>query len=266
MLPKDVQPVVLGALDLLFLLLLFQVLRIVLDKLIRRWVLNVAEAEAKSGDTGRAARLRTLTGLTSSIVVFTVGAILLLAALGVVGVNTGALLSTVGVAGIAFGFGAQKVAKDVITGFIILFENQYGVGEYVTINGVTGTVEELAMRTTQIRDDDGKLYTLSNGDIAQVCNQSRGPVAGSFEIAIAAGADIGKATDVLNEALQKASEDLGLSQAAQVAGITQADAAKTTFKVSFRASGSLRPGTIILRLRDASRTALVQAEIGLGPA
>ena len=72
------------------------------------------------------------------------------------------------------------MVKDVFTGFFLLLEDQYAVGDYVTINGVTGTVEEFAMRTTHIRDDDGKLYILSNGDIAQVCNQSRGAIAGAF--------------------------------------------------------------------------------------
>ena len=265
-LPHDVQPIVLGVLDLICLYLLFQILRRAIDISIRKWTNNIADKEEKSGNLSRAARLRTLTGLTTSIVVYTVGAILLLAALGIVGVNTAALLSTVGIAGIAFGFGAQKVAKDVITGFIILFEDQYAVGEYVTINAVTGTVEELAMRTTHIRDDDGKLFILSNGDIAQVCNQSRGPVSGSFDISVAAGADISKATEVLNEALAKASEDLVLAQAAHVAGITQADAAKTTFKITFRTGPTVRPGSVTLKLRDAARTAIVQADIPLGPA
>jgi small conductance mechanosensitive channel len=98
------------------------------------------------------------------------------------------------VAGLAVGFGAQKLVKDVITGFFLLLEDQYAVGDYVTIGTVTGTVEELGMRITRLRDDDGRLYILSNGDIGQVCNMSRGPLAGVLEVAIAASADVGHAT------------------------------------------------------------------------
>ena len=111
----------------------------------------------------------------------------------------------------------------------------------MTISGITGTVEELAMRTTRLRDDDGKLYILSNGDIGQVCNRSRGPVAGSLEIAVAASADPRTVTETLNTALAQASEEMKLAQPARVEGIFQADATKTTFKVTFRAAGQNGP-------------------------
>lgn len=263
-LPADVRPFVLNGLDLLLLCFVFLLIRRLLGGLVRNWTNNVAEREEKAGNRSRAARLRTLTGLTTSIVVYAVAILFLFTALGIVGFNMTGVVGTAGVAGIAFGFGAQKVAKDVITGFIILFEDQYAVGEYVTINGVTGTVEDLAVRTTEIRDDDGKLYILSNGDIAQVCNQSRGPVAGSFEINIAAGADVDEAIRILNDALGKASGDLHLEAGAHIAGIAGVDAAKTTLKVSYRAGGSVRPGPVALHLRETARSALITAGIPIG--
>jgi small conductance mechanosensitive channel len=135
----------------------------------------------------------------------------------------------------------------------------------VTIGGVTGTVEELGMRITRLRDDDGRLYILSNGDIGQVCNMSRGPLAGVLEVAIAASADVGHATQVLNDAFAHAADKNGLNLAepARVEGVAAVDAAKTVLRVRFRAKPNERPGDATLRLRDAARVALRDAEIGL---
>ena len=263
-LPADVRPVVIAGIDLLLLVVVFMVLRHVVIRAVQTVTGRIAAREDALNNPGRASRLRTLGGLLTSVLIYTLGFIFVVAALSLVGVNVAGILGTAGVAGLAFGFGAQKLVKDVITGFFILLEDQYAVGEYVTIGTVTGTVEELAMRTTRIRDDDGKLYILSNGDIAQVCNQSRGPVAGSFEIAVAASADVARATDVLNQALATASTDLALAHPAQVDGISGADATKTTFKVSFRTGSHTRPAPVALRLRDVARHALTQAQIPLG--
>ena len=128
------------------------------------------------------------------------------AALGTLGFNLAGVIGTAGVAGVAVGFGAQKIVKDGLTGAFLLLEDQYAVGDYVTIGGVTGTVEDIALRTTRIRDDDGRLYILSNGDIALVCNQSRAPVGGSFDIAVAAFADTAHVSEILQAALAKSAE------------------------------------------------------------
>jgi len=91
------------------------------------------------------------------------------------GVNIVPLITTASVAGLAVGIGAQKLVRDWISGIFILIEDQYGVGDKVTVNAVTGLVEELGMRTTRIRDENGNLYIISNGDISQVCNHSHKP-------------------------------------------------------------------------------------------
>ncbi|MGL4818771.1 MAG: mechanosensitive ion channel family protein, partial [Bacilli bacterium] len=77
-------------------------------------------------------------------------------------VNIGPLLASAGVLGLAIGFGAQGLVKDVVTGFFILFEDQYAVGDRVKMNGVEGAVVELGLRTTIIRGDDGSLYYIAN--------------------------------------------------------------------------------------------------------
>ena len=92
-------------------------------------------------------------------------------ALSELGFNLGPLLAGVGIVGLAVGFGAQNLVRDVITGFFILFEDQYGVGDVVQVNGIaTGKVEQLTLRVTGLRDLDGTLHYLANGNITHVAN------------------------------------------------------------------------------------------------
>ena len=171
----------------------------------------LAEGE-KRVDAQRAARLKTLAGLINSVVSYTLTFVFGVMILRAIHLDPVPLLTTASVAGLAVGFGAQKLVKDVISGFFILLENQYAVGDYVTVNSVTGTVEEVGMRTTQIRDEAGRLYILSNGDVSLVCNQSRGAVAAFVEIGIAASADVHKATEVINAAGSGAGEEQARSR------------------------------------------------------
>jgi len=264
-LPDGTEGVLVPLIKLLVLLLLFVGLRWLIGRVVGRTIRALVEREQGLGNEGRAARIRTLASLTKSVVFYTLAFVFVVAALGTLGFNLAGVLGTAGVAGLAVGFGAQKLVKDVITGFFLLLEDQYAVGDYVTIGSVTGTVEELGMRITRLRDDDGRLYILSNGDIAQVCNMSRGPLAGVLEVAVAASADVGRATEVLNAAFAQAAErdGLELAEPARVEGVAAVDAAKTVLRVRFRAKENGRPGDAALRLREAARVALRDAEIAL---
>ena len=91
----------------------------------------------------------------------------------VFGVAASALLATAGVLGIAVGFGAQSLVKDVISGFFILLDDQYAAGERVTLSGFTGVVEELGLRSTKLRNDDGDVFFIQNGSVTNVVNHSR---------------------------------------------------------------------------------------------
>lgn len=255
---------ILVSVELVLLVALYLLLRRVVRRLVRNTTHVVARRDEEAGQPGRAVRIRTLSGLLEGIALWTLAFIFFVSGLSALNINITAVVGTASVLGLAFGFGAQKLAKDVITGFFILLEDQYVVGDYVTINSVTGTIEELGMRITRLRDDEGKLYILSNGDIAQVCNQSRGPVAGNFEIAVAASADTEQATNVLNEAMERASTELGLPQNAKVDGVSSADALKTAFRISFHAKPGERPAADALRLRERARAALISAGIPLG--
>lgn len=108
------------------------------------------------------------------------------------------LIAVTGVAGIAIGFGAQSLVKDVISGFFILFEDQFAVGDYISIDGFSGIVEVLGLRVTKIRDFSGELHIIPNGTISRVTNKSRGNMRALVDISISHEDDVDRAIEVLN--------------------------------------------------------------------
>jgi small conductance mechanosensitive channel len=109
-------------------------------------------------------------------------------------------LTFAGIGGVALGLGAQNLIKDVINGFFILFEDQYSVGDYITIEGKSGVVESIELRITRIRDFSGDLHIIPNGSITNVTNRSRGDMRFVVEVDIAYEEDAYRAMDVLREA------------------------------------------------------------------
>lgn len=141
----------------------------------------------------------TLAGILKSVVKYTVYTIIVISVLNVLNIPTAPLLATAGLGGLAVGFGAQSLVKDVFTGFLILFEDQYGVGDFITIGSMTGTVEDMGLRITKIRAFSGDLYIIPNGEVKTVTNHSRGSSLAIIDIGIAYEADADRAMTVLNK-------------------------------------------------------------------
>jgi len=146
-----------------------------------RWALRrVAhriEARAEPGDPAtrshrvqRAATLAQLVRHIGGIVIVIVAGLLVLD----IFINIGPLLAGAGVLGLAVSLGFQNVMKDIITGFMIVLEDQYAVGDRVRIGAVEGVVHQLTLRSTVLRDDSGVLHYLANGALTEVANLSRG--------------------------------------------------------------------------------------------
>ena len=254
------------ALHVILIIVIYIVLRMTLRRIISKIVVPILANEQHVPDPRHAARLKTLAGLLNSVISYTLSFVFGVMLLQAVHLDPVPLLTTASVAGLAVGFGAQKLVKDVISGFFILLENQYAIGDYVTIGTVTGTVEEVGMRTTRIKDDLGRLYILSNGDITQVCNQSRGPVETFIEIGVAAATDIAQATTIIDEAGKEIAEkrqELGFAQAPVVQGIAAVDAAKITLRVTCQTKVPTRLVEAQLALRGHAREKLAEAGIAL---
>ena len=144
------------------------------------------------------------------------------------------LLSFASVLGLAIGFGAQRLVRDVITGIFILGEDQFDVGDHVTIGTVTGVVETMELRVTRVRDDQGRLYVIANGDITQVFNASRGHIKLPIEISLQYNASLAQALEVIQriavetlDAFQVAATENSLAVA-----VTGMDAAKITIRLT----------------------------------
>jgi moderate conductance mechanosensitive channel len=119
------------------------------------------------------------------------------------GLEIGTLIAGAGVVGLAIGFGAQGLVSDVVTGFFILLEKQMEVGDYVTIGGVDGIVEEVGLRTTHIRAFDGTLSYMPNREISTIQNHSRGNMRALVDIGIAYEENIDQAVKVLQDACDR---------------------------------------------------------------
>ena len=121
----------------------------------------------------RAQQLETIAGLLNSVGAFVVVFLAVVHLLQFFGVDIKPILASAGVVGLAVGFGAQTLVKDIINGFFIVFEDQYQLGDTVSVAGVTGQVEDMTLRHTRLRDPNGALHMIPNSEIRIVSNLSR---------------------------------------------------------------------------------------------
>ena len=121
------------------------------------------------------------------------------------GTDIKGLVAGAGIAGLALGFGAQSFVKDVITGFFIVFEDQFSIGDYVKIGGYTGTVEQIGLRTTKIQNWTGELHILPNSSIVEVTNYSVYNSIAVVDISIAYEEDVNRAEQVIEEVVAEMS-------------------------------------------------------------
>ena len=126
-------------------------------------------------------------------------AVALMVALGELGLNLGPLIAGAGIVGLAIGFGAQSLVSDFIAGIFIIIEDQYGVGDYVDVGAASGTVEKVGLRTTTLRDVNGTMWTIPNGEIRRVGNSSQLWARTVLDVDVAYDTDIDLAASVIKE-------------------------------------------------------------------
>lgn len=146
-------------------------------------------------------RQRTIAKLLQSIISYAVYFAAIIAILSSLHINVAGLLAGAGIVGLAVGFGAQSLVKDVITGFFIIFEDQFGVGDYIKINMAEGTVTEIGLRTTKINGATGEQYIIPNGAIGDVVNYSVNNSKIFIDLQMMTDANFEKAEQIINEYL-----------------------------------------------------------------
>lgn len=153
-------------------------------------------------------RLATLKILLKSILRYAIYFVAIMIILELFGIKTGSLLAGAGILGLAIAFGAQSLVKDVITGFFIIFEDQFSVGEYITTSGASGIVEEVGLRVTKLRDWGGELHIIPNGQIIQVTNFNRGSMRALVEIGLAYKADLDQAMAIMQGVCDQVAKEM----------------------------------------------------------
>ena len=148
-------------------------------------------------------RANTIGQVSKKVVKYILYFIAALMILEMFGVKTTSILATAGVGGLAIGFGAQSLVKDMITGFFIILENQFSVGDYIQVLDFNGVVEELGMRVTKLRDFSGELHIIPNGEIKVVTNRTRGAMRALVEIGVAYEEDIDNAIRVAEKVAEE---------------------------------------------------------------
>lgn len=179
------------------------------------WALKVflrrVERAIGEGGTGtltvQEQRARTLVSLLRSIGIVVIAILVLFMVLAALGISIGPLLAGAGVVGLAVSFGAQSLVKDIISGLFILFENQYGVGDVIRLNGVAGSVERMTLRVVVLRDVQGVVHVIPNGEIKLVSNLTRAFSRAVFEVGVAYKEDADRVMEVMRDVGREMWED-----------------------------------------------------------
>jgi moderate conductance mechanosensitive channel len=180
-----------------------------IDRLVRRariGVLPDALARGRFADprdetvtNRRAQRARTIGSLLKSIVSGVIFAVVLVMAISELGYDITPLITSAGILGVALGFGAQSLVKDFLSGIFMIFEDQYGVGDTINLGEVAGTVEGVSLRVTRLRDVDGTVWYVRNGEILRVGNQSQNWARSVVDIAVGYKEDVARVRRILQQ-------------------------------------------------------------------
>ncbi|KQT89706.1 mechanosensitive ion channel protein MscS [Marmoricola sp. Leaf446] len=168
------------------------------DRVVRRATVAPAPG-ARAGHTRRAQRARSLGTLLKSIGTTVVFGIAFVMALSEIGVDVAPILASAGVLGLAIGFGAQNLVKDFLSGVMMMIEDQYGVGDAVDLGEAVGTVEAVGLRVTRVRDVNGTVWYVRNGEILRVGNQSQNWARTVLDVNVGYGEDLVRVRRILEE-------------------------------------------------------------------
>jgi len=153
-------------------------------------------------------RSKTLSRVLVNTFGIVIGLVVLFTILAEIGVNIGPALASLGIAGLAIGFGAQSLVKDIINGLFILLENQYGIGDVIKVAGVTGLVEEINLRQTILRDFSGVVHHIPNGEVTIASNLTKEFSRVNMNITVAYGEDLDRVIEVINGVCNILVEDI----------------------------------------------------------
>jgi moderate conductance mechanosensitive channel len=163
--------------------------------------LGRSTAQTPTGSTRRVQRAKTVGTLLKSIVSGVIAAIVVTMMLAELGLNIGPILASAGILGVALGFGSQTLVKDYLSGIFMIFEDQYGVGDVVDLGEATGTVEAVSLRVTRLRDTNGTVWYIRNGEIIRAGNMSQNWARTVLDVQVSSREDIAHVRSVLSDVI-----------------------------------------------------------------
>ncbi|KQU66493.1 mechanosensitive ion channel protein MscS [Phycicoccus sp. Root563] len=152
-------------------------------------------------------RTLTMSSLLRSSATFVIALVTILTVMSAVGLDLAPLLATAGVGGVALGFGAQSLVKDFLSGIFMILEDQYGVGDVVDTGEAIGTVEEVSLRVTRLRDGSGVVWYIRNGEIIRIGNKSQGWSTAIVDLPVSYAENIERAVAVIRTVMKELDED-----------------------------------------------------------
>ena len=186
-------------------------------------------------DERHLARVKTMGSVLTNAVDIIVVLLVLLTVMRVLAIPLEPVLAASGIGGIALAFGAQSLIKDYISGMLMIFEDQFGVGDLIDTGEVVGTVEEVGLRVTRLRDAGGQIWYVRNGEILRIGNQSQGWSTGLADVPIASTEDPARAIEVLRAMVKDMYADERfagvLLEEPNVAGVNEVRAGATTIRI-----------------------------------
>lgn len=269
-------------LNILLLILFAFLLRWILVFLLHRSVSRIVSGVKKSRDLEHTheitqsplqearmvQRARTLGTVGKNFITWIVGLAALLVVLDMLGIRVSTLLASAGFVAAGLAFGAQNIVKDVLNGLFIVFEDQLGEGDVITVGETTGTVEEVGLRVTQLRAEDGTLWFIRNGDILKLGNHSYGWAKAMIHVDIDTTKGVSDVENKLNEIVQDLAKQPELArkilEMPAVLGVESVHAGHTKYLVTVKT----RPGAderVARTMRAGIAAALTSADITIGP-
>jgi moderate conductance mechanosensitive channel len=207
-----------------------------------------AISEQKDTRPGRHSQIKTFASVLRATLNGILWTITALQILTVLGVNLGPLLASAGIAGVAIGLAAQTIVKDVLNGMLIILEDQFNVGDTVRLTGMTGTVEVMTLRRTEIRDGDGTLYVVPNSQITTVANLSRDFSIATVNVSVDFAAPPDKVIQLLTSVAMDVRNDKAFSDVflkdPEVLGVDAIKGSEVIYPVVFKTIASKQYGAI----------------------
>jgi small-conductance mechanosensitive channel len=229
-------------------------------------VVDGASVGAERGlvDERRKQRVRALGSIlinASSVIIFSIAGVVVL---GDLDINLAPLLASAGVVGIAVGFGAQNLVRDYLSGIFMMVEDQYGVGDVITIGDATGSVENITLRITRMRDVNGIVWHIRNGAIEQVGNESQGWARAVIDFPVPYEPDLGMIRSVLADAAQALWDDPAwralMLEPPEIWGAQEISSTEVTMRIVVK-TAPLRQWGVEREMRARAKAALDAAGI-----